>query len=321
MKMHALLWAGLLLFVSPASAQPQYPDRPVRIVVGNAPGGGTDIAARLIAQKLSQNWGQSVIVENKPGASGTIGADLVAKAAPDGYTLLLSPQTSTAIAAATTRSLPYDVIKDFTPISVVGSVPTVLVAGPALPAGDFPAFVRYAKQHGQTLSFGSGGQASTQHLAGEMLNLALGTRMQHVPYKGENPGIVDVIGGQLPLMFVTLSTALPHLRTGKVRALGLASLSRSSAAPDIPTIAESGLPGFEMAPWYGLFAPAGLPPAVTARIHADLVKVLAQPDVKDQFARNGFELVGNTPAEAAAYLQSELAKYRQLVKDASIESQ
>ena len=312
-----LLGGGLYALRAQAQTAP-WPGKPVRIVVNNAPGGGTDIAARILATKLTQMWGQSVYVDNKAGASGAIGADLVAKAAPDGYTLLLSPQTATAIASVLNPGLSYDVLKDFTSISVVCSVPTLLVATPGLPVRTFQEFSAYAKARPTELSFGSGGEGSTQHLAGEMLNVALGVKMQHIPYKGENPAIVDLVGGQLPVMFATLSTALPHIASGKVRGIALASLKRSTAAPDLPTIAESGLPGFEMAPWYGLFGPAGLPREQSARISADVARVLAQADVREQFAKLGFDLVGNTPDEAATYMRSEIAKYQGLVKAAHI---
>jgi len=306
---------GLLLLGINVHAQaPSWPVKPVRIVVNNAPGGGTDIAARILATKLTQMWGQSVYVDNKAGASGAIGAELVVKSASDGYSLLLSPQTATAIASVLNPNLPYDVLKDLTSLSVVCSVPTLLLVNPSMPMRTFPEFNAYVKVHPTELSFGSGGEGSTQHLAGEMLNIALGVKMQHIPYKGENPGIIDLIGGQLPLMFATLSTALPHMNSGKVRGIAIASLKRSPATPDLPTIAESGLPGFEMAPWYGLFAPANLPRNIALRISADVAKVLAQPDVREQFAKQGFELVGNTPDEATAYMRSEIAKYQKLLK-------
>lgn len=314
-RRHMLAALGALC--APAFAQ-SFPSQPVRIVVGNAPGGGTDVAARILAQKLAQIWGQSVIVENKPGASGVIGADLVAKARPDGTTLLLSPQTSTAIAANVNSKLPYNVLRDFTSISVVASAPTLLVVGNSLPVRSFQEFTAYAKSSAQPLSYGSGGLGSTQHLAGEMLNLALGTKMTHIPYKGENPAIADLINGVLPAMFMTVSTAMPHIKAGNIRALAIASPARSAAVPEVPTIAESGIPGFEMAPWYGLLGPANLPPDVVRRIHADTVKVLAMPDVRDQFARLGFDLVGNTPEQATAYMRTEIDKYERLVKAANL---
>ncbi len=313
-----LILATACALALPAIAQQAYPNRPVRLVVGNAPGGGTDVAARIVAQKLSTMWGQNVLVDNKPGASGVIGADFVAKAPADGYTLLLSPQTSTAIAANVNRQLPYNVMKDFTSITVVASVPTLIVVGSGMQAKTFAEFAAHAKANPSALSYGSGGNGSTQHLAGEMLNLSLGTKMQHVPYKGENLALTDLVGGQLPFMFMTMSTAMPHIQSGKLRALAIASLSRATTAPQIPTIADSGIPGFEMAPWYGLFGPAGLPRDVTAKIYADVIKVLAMADVKEQFQRQGFELGGMSPDESVTYMRSEISKYERLVKAANI---
>jgi len=295
-----------------------FPERPVRLIVGNAPGGGTDVAARLIAQKLSGMWPQPVIVESRPGASGMIGADQVAKASADGYTLLLSPQTSTAIAANMNRQLPYDVINDFTHLSVIASVPTVLVVGAASPFKSFEEFAAHAKAKPDALNFGSGGVGSTQHLAGEMLNLALGTKMQHVPYQGENPAVSDLLNGQLGAMFMTLSTAAPHIDSGRMRALAIASLERAKSAPDIPTIDESGIPGFEMSPWYGLFGPKGVPPEVAQKIYGSVQEVLWQPDVQEHFSRLGFVLLGTSPDEASAYMRDEIAKYARLVTAANI---
>jgi len=306
-----------LLFSSFAHAQ-TYPSRSVRIIVGFTPGGVTDVTARIVAQKLTEMWGQNVVVENRPGASGIIGAEATAKAAPDGYTLLISPQTSTSVATTLYPKLPYDVLKDFAIITVVGSSPQLLVLHPSLPPKTFREFMSFAKANYKTLSFGSGGLGSTPHLGGELLNLSLDTRMVHVPYKGENTALADVLGGQLPFMLSSLPASLPQAKAGKLRALAITSLQRSPNAPEYATIAESGIPGFETATWVGLYAPSGLSKEMVARLNGDIVKLLNQPDVKQRLAQQGIDGVGNSPEAALAYVKSETVKWAKVIKAANV---
>ena len=309
---------SLIVFGCAQAWAQNYPNKSVRLVVGFAPGGATDVTARIVALKLSEVWGQTVIVDNRPGASGIIGADAVAKAAPDGYMLLVAPQTSTSVAATLFPKLPYDVVRDLAIITVLGSSPQMLVIHPSLPPKTFQEFVPFAKANYKNLSFGSGGLGSTPHLAGELMNLSLNVKMVHIPYKGENPALADVLAGQLPLMFSNLPVAVPQAKAGKLRGLAVTSPQRSPIAPEYPTIAESGIPGFDTATWTALYAPAALPRELVARIHADVVKLLNLPDVSDRLAQQGIDRVGNSPAEAAAYLKSETIRWAKVIKAANM---
>jgi len=312
-----LLFA-LLLSAAAAAYGQAYPAKTVRVVVGFAPGGGSDIVARVVAQKLTETWGQTVVVENRTGASGIIGAEFVSKAAPDGYTLLVSSQTSTAVAASLYSKLPYDVLKDFAIVTVLGSAPTIVMVHPSLPTKTFQEFVSFVKANHKTLSYGSAGIGSTAHLAGELMNQSLNTGILHVPYKGESSSIADVISGQLPLTYATLPAALPQVKAGKVRGLAITSLQRSPLAPEFPTVAESGVPGYEVAAWNAIYAPAAMSKDLIARINQDVVKVLALPDVRERLAQLGIDRVGNSPDEAAAYLRSETARWGKVIKAAGV---
>jgi tripartite-type tricarboxylate transporter receptor subunit TctC len=308
----------LALLASSCVHAQTFPAKSVRIVVGFTPGGVTDVAARIIAQKLTEAWGQTVVVENRAGASGIIGAETVAKAAPDGYTLLIAPQTSTSVATTLYPKLPYDVVRDIPAITVLGSSPQLLVVHPSLPPRTFKEFVAFAKANYKTLSFGSGGLGSTPHLEGELLNLSLNIKMVHIPYKGENTAAADVLGGQLPLMFSSLPVSLPLSKSGKLRALAITSLQRSPLAPEYPTIAESGIPDFEGATWVALHAPGGISKELLARINADVIKVLNLPDTRERLAQQGIDRVGNSPDEAAAYVKSEIVKWARVIKAANV---
>ena len=312
-----LVTLGLMGF---ATAQ-SYPSKPVRFMVGFAPGGAADITARILGQKAGDLWRQTVLVDNRPGASGIIAAEAVAKAPADGYTLLVSPQTSTATAASLYAKLPYDVLKDFAIITVITSSPLILVIHPSLAPKTFQECVPFAKANHKNLSFGSGGLGSGPHLAGELLNLALDIKMMHIPYKGENLAAIDTIGGQMPLMLPTLPVGLPHVKTGKLRGLAVTSLRRSPSAADYPTIAESGLRDFESAPWIALYAPAAVPKDVIARLNTDAVKVLQMPDVQERLVQQGIDRVGNSSEQAAAYLRSEIVKWGQVIRRANLRAQ
>ena len=307
--------AALVLSLAAASlAHAQsYPTKNVRIIVGLAPGGTTDVFTRTLAQRLTEAWGQTVIVENRPGASGMIGAEAVAKSAPDGYTLLVSPQTSLAVAPALYGKAPYDTAKDFAPVSLLGSTPLVMIVHPSFPAKSFGDFVALAKK-GTPLTYGSGGVGSSPHMTGELISAALGVKMNHVPYKGENPAIADTIGGQIPIMFGNLPVALPHVRSGKVLALATTTAKRSPLAPEIPTMNEGGIKDFEMATWYGMLAPAGTPPELVAKIQRDAARVLSDTETRERLTKMGVDLILNTPEEFRTYLNSEIARYTQIIK-------
>ena len=306
---------------SSTPAPQAYPVKNVRILVGLAPGGTTDVFTRILAQRLTEVWGQNVVVENRPGASGMIGADAVAKSPPDGYTLLVSPQTSLAVAPALYGKAPYDTAKDFAPVSLLGSTPLLMIVHPSFPAKTFSDFVALAKRPGHQLTFGSGGVGSSPHMAGELLSARLGIKMTHVPYKGENPAIADTIGGQIPIMFGNLPVAVPHVQTGKVRALANTTAKRSPLAPEVPTIAEAGFKEFAIATWYGMLAPAGTSADLVARIQRDAARVLMQSETRDRLTKMGVDLILSSPEEFRTYLQSEIARYTKIVKTAGLKAE
>ena len=307
--------------VAGTAAAQSFPSKQVRIIVGLAPGGTTDLVSRILAQKLTEAWGQNVIVDNRPGASGMIGGDLVAKAAPDGYTLLITPQTSIAVAPALYGKAPYDAAKDFATITLVGSTPLLMVVHPSFPPKTFAEFAVLAKKSGNKLTFGSGGIGSSPHMAGELLSAQLSIRMNHVPYKGENPAIADTIGGQIPIMFANLPVAVPHVKTGKLRGLANTAATRSPLAPEIPTVAESGFKDYAIATWYGFLGPAGLPPELIARLQRDVSRIVNQPDNRERLVNMGVDIIANSPDEFAAYLRAEIARYTKIIKDAGIKAE
>jgi tripartite-type tricarboxylate transporter receptor subunit TctC len=318
MKIPAIAALVLSLAASLSHAQ-TYPTKNVRIIVGLAPGGTTDVFTRTLAQRLTEAWGQTVIVENRPGASGMIGGEAVAKAAPDGYTLLVSPQTSLAVAPALYGKAPYDTAKDFAPVSLLGSTPLVMIVHPSFAAKTFKDFIELARK--QPLTYGSGGVGSSPHMTGELISAALGVKMTHVPYKGENPAIADTIGGQIPIMFGNLPVALPHVRSGRVVALATTTAKRSPLAPEIPTMSEGGIKDFEMATWYGMLAPAGTPPELVAKIQRDAARVLSDPETRERLTKMGVDLILNTPEEFKAYLNAEIARYTKIIKAAGLKAE
>jgi tripartite-type tricarboxylate transporter receptor subunit TctC len=314
MKRLLSLIVGLFcLFPILASAQ-DYPRKPVRMVIPYPPGGPTDILGRVVAQKLSERLGQQVVIENKPGASGMIGADLVAKSAPDGYTLLANASIH-VINPSLYAKLRYDAIKDFAPVSLIAEVPLVLVVPPSLPVHSAQDLIKLAKSGTGKLNFASSGNAGAPHLAGEAFRIAAGVDMQHVPYKGSGPAIADLIGGQVQLMFDSLPSSISHIRSGKLRAVAVTTAKRSSALPVLPTVAESGLPGFDISTWYGVWAPAGTPKEIVARLSGEVAAIVKLPDVRERLTGLGAEPVGNSADEFAAYCRAELAKWAKIVKD------
>jgi tripartite-type tricarboxylate transporter receptor subunit TctC len=308
---------ALALQAGPVAAQ-GFPAKPVRMIIGFAAGGTTDLVGRLVAQRLGDSWGQTVVVENRTGASGMIAAEAVAKAPADGYTLLVTPQTSLAVAPALYGKAPYDATRDFTPITLMGSTPTIMVVNPAFPAKTFAEFVELAKKSGVPLAYGSGGIGSSPHMAGELLSAQLGIRMTHIPYKGESPALTDTMGGQVPIMFGNISVAVPHIKSGKLRALASTGAARSPLLPDVPTVAESGLKDFSIATWFGLLGPAGMPADLVARIQRDVARVLASPDIRNRLVDLGVDIVANSPEEFSAYLRTEIVRYAKVIKDAGI---
>ncbi|MBN8508237.1 MAG: tripartite tricarboxylate transporter substrate binding protein [Burkholderiales bacterium] len=298
-------------------AQDAWPSKPIRIVVPFAAGGTSDILARTIGEKLQAELKQTVIVENKAGAGGVIGADFVAKAAPDGYTLLLGTIASHAINPALNPKMPYDAVKDFAPIDLLGSIANVLIVGAAQPYKNVQELVVAVKAK-PGLPFASPGQGSSQHMSGEAFELQAGIDLTHVPYKGSGPAVQDVIAGQIPMSFETATVALPHIQAGKLRALAVTPARRSKVLPEVPTMQEAGIAGFDVASWQALYAPAGTPPAIVNRLNAEVEKILALPEVKAKLEGLGLEHTPNTPAQFAAFGQAELAKWAKIVKDGNI---
>jgi tripartite-type tricarboxylate transporter receptor subunit TctC len=313
-----MLFFGIAAFAfgAPASAQaPAYPTKPVRIVVPFPAGGATDILARAVAQKLTETWGQAFVVDNRPGAGGNIGSELVAKAAPDGYTLEMGTVGTHAINASLYAKMPYDHVKDFAPIILVAGVPNVLVVNPAVPVNSVQELIAYAKANPGKLNFASSGSGTSIHLSGELFKVMAGVQMTHIPYKGSAPALADLLGGQVQLMFDNLPPSLPQIKGGKLRALGVTSAARAPALPDTPTIAESGLPGFEASSWFGLLAPAGTPPAIIAKLNTEIAKWLASPEAREKLVAIGANIAGGTPEDFARHIQAETVKWAKVVKE------
>jgi tripartite-type tricarboxylate transporter receptor subunit TctC len=296
-----------------ALAQP-YPSKPIRFVVPYPAGGPLDTVARLLGQKVSEGTKQPVIVDNKPGAGGNIGADAVAKSPPDGYTLLMGAVATHAINPTLYTSIPYDAQKDFIAVTQVASTPNVLVVNPSVPASNVREFIAYARANPGKLNFGSGSTGSAGHLAGELFKTLAGVEMTHVPYKGAAPAMNDLIGGQIQLMFDNLASSLGQVRAGRIRALAVTTAKRTSLAPELPTIAESGLPGFDISTWFGIFVPAGTPREAVERLHAEFTRALAAPDVREKMLALGAEPVGSRPEEFTAYIRAEADKYARVIK-------
>ena len=298
---------------SAAEAQP-YPTKTVRLVVPFPPGGSLDFAGRLIAQRLTEAWGQPVVVENKPGAGGNIGADLVAKAPPDGYTILLGALSTHAVNPSLYAKMPYDAVKDFAPITLIAVTPNVLVVNASSPVQNVKEFIAYTKANPGKLSFGSGSNGSAGHLAGELYKVETGTDSVHIPYKGGAPATQALLAGDTQFMFDNLANAMAQVKGGKLRALAVTTAKRSSLAPELPTMAEAGLPGFDISTWYGLFAPAGTPAPIVAKWNAEVTKILNTPNIRARFVEDGAEPAPNTPEQFAQFIAAELTKYARIVK-------
>jgi tripartite-type tricarboxylate transporter receptor subunit TctC len=312
------LWALPWMLCAALAVAQSYPTKPIRLVVPFPPGGSADIIGRTLAQRLSEQMGQPVVVENRAGASAIIGSEYVAKAPPDGYTLLLCNVGSMTIHPFLYPKLPYDPIKDFAPVTLVGAVTSVVVVTASMPVNTIAELVAWAKANPGKLNFTSSGAGSSTHLTGELLKLRAGIQMEHISYKGSAPALVDLIAGNVQLMFENLPSVMPHIKAGRVRALATTAAKRASALPEVPTMIESGYPGFDMVSWQAVVAPAGTPPEIVARLNAEIVKALQTAQVREGYAKLGVDVLGDTPEQFAAYLRQEQAKWSAIVKDAGI---
>jgi tripartite-type tricarboxylate transporter receptor subunit TctC len=301
-----------LAALAPAHAAEAYPSKPVKILFGFPAASATDVIARAIGQKLSEKWGQPVVIDNRPGAGGNIGSELAAKAPNDGYTIFFGT-VANAISTSYYTKLNYDYLKDFTPITLVATTPLVLVASKDLPARSVKELVEYARAH-PGVTFGSGGVGTSNHLAGEMFKKDTGTELLHVPYKGTPAAYTDLMSGRVQLMFDNIVAVMPHIKSGALKAIAVTSATRAPSLPDVPTVAEAGLPGFEAVSWIGALVPVGTPKEIADKIYVDLIAVLRMPDVIERLAQSGAIVVGNTPEQFAAWNRSEIAKWAEAVK-------
>jgi tripartite-type tricarboxylate transporter receptor subunit TctC len=314
-------WLALLLssFCICASAQDSYPSRPVRFILPFPPGGGTDILGRVIAERLAANLGQPVVTENRGGAGGNVGAEAAARSSPDGYTIVLVAP-SLAISPTLYSKLNYDPVKDFAPVSLVATVPNVMITHPSVQAQTLQEFIALARARPGAMNFGSGGSGTSNHLAGELLNIVAGTKLVHIPYKGVNLAMQGVLGEQVHLVFIGVPPALPHIKAGRLRALALVAPQRSPALPEVPTVAEAGLKDFDVTTWYGVLVPAGTPRPIVMRLNAELVKIMHAPEVKEKLAGMATDPLTSTPEEFAAHLKQEIEKWGDVVRKANLKA-
>lgn len=302
------------LLAVPAFSGAAYPERPIRIIVPFTPGGSTDILARMIGQRLTQAWGQQVIVDNRPGANGVVAAELTARSNPDGHTVMFVA-IGHAINPLLQKKLPYNTVKDFTPVSLVAILPLVLTVHPTVKANSVQELIALAKSSAKPLNYASGGIGSSQHLATALLSYMAGINLNHVPYKGGNQGLLDLVAGNVDMMITSILTVIPHAKANRLRALGVTTSKRLAAWPELPTIAEAGVRGYESIAWYGMVAPAGLKPDVLAKLSAETVKATQSADMKDALVKQGAEPVGNTPREFSEFIKSEMDKYAKVIKE------
>ena len=308
------------LLACTAAAAQSYPARPVRLLVPSTPGGSVDTLARTVATQLTEKWGQQMVVDNRAGAGGIIAAELTAKAPPDGYTLIMCTISSCATNVSLQKNLPYDPVKDFEPITLVATQNLMLLIHPSIPAASVKELVALAKANPGKYSFASAGNGVGGHLSGELFKLLAGIDLLHVPYKGVAPALVDVISGQVSMTFPSILSALPHVKSGRLRALAVTGAKRSSAVPELPTMMEAGVKGYESATWYGVLAPAKTSKEIVNKLNADIVGVLKQPEVRDRLSKEGADPVGSSPQEFSSYMKSEIAKWAKVVKAAKIQN-
>jgi tripartite-type tricarboxylate transporter receptor subunit TctC len=310
-----LFVAAMALGLAADGAQAQtYPSKPIRMVVPFTPGGTTDILARTVGQKMGEAWGQPVVVDNRPGAGGNIGSELVAKSAPDGYTLLMGTISTHAINASLYKRLPFDPTRDFAPVSRVGTLPNILIVHPSVPVKSVKELIELAKSKPGDLNFASSGVGTSLHLSGELFNSMAGVKLVHVPYKGSSPALADLLGGQVKIMFDNLPTALPHVKAGKLRPLAVTGTKRAAVLPEVPTVIESGLPGFEVTSWFAVFAPAKTAKDIITKLNGEIVKILNSADVKEKLTQLGVDAAPTTPEELAAFAKAETEKWGKVVK-------
>jgi tripartite-type tricarboxylate transporter receptor subunit TctC len=291
-----------------------YPSKPIRLVVPFPPGGTTDILARTVGQKMTEVWGQPVVIDNRPGAGGNIGSDQVAKAAPDGYTLLMGTISTHAINPSLYKKLPFDPVRDFAPVSRIGTLPNILIVHPSVPVTSVKELIELAKSKPGELNFASSGVGTSLHLSGELFNSMAGVKLVHVPYKGSSPALADLLGGQVKIMFDNLPSALPHVKAGKLKPLAVTSAKRATVLPEVPTVMESGLPGFEVTSWFAVFVPAKPPTEIVAKLNGEIVKILNSGDVKEKLAQIGVDPAPTTPEALAAFAKAETEKWGKVVK-------
>jgi tripartite-type tricarboxylate transporter receptor subunit TctC len=325
--MKSVVLAVALTLVPIGAAYPQaqskdagqsYPQRPIRAIVPIAPGGGTDTTGRLVMTKLSEKLGQQIVVDNRAGGGGTIGASIAAKAQPDGYTFLFGSISTHGVNPALFKKLPYDHIKDFAPVALIGKVPNVLVVHPSLPVKSVSDLINYAKANPGKINYGSAGLGSPPHLSMELLKSMAAINIVHVPYKGAGPALADLLGGQVQVMCTSLAGQLPHIKAGRVRALAVTTAKRNAQVPDVPTMIEAGVPGYEVTIWYAVFFPAGVPKPIITRLNSALVMLLNTPEMKERMAQIGVDPAPSTPAELAAFVKAETAKWTKVVHDAGV---
>jgi len=309
--------AAQLIFIAPLTHAQTYPAKAVRMIVAYPPGGGTDIVGRLMAQKMTETMGQTFIVENRGGATGNIGTEAAAHAAPDGYTILMGNVAPNAINVSLFAKMPYDPVTDFEPVSLVAVTPNILVVHPALPVKTTKDLIALAKARPGTLNYPSAGIGSSSHLAGELLAILAHVDIVHVPYKGGGPALIDLLSGQMQIMFATMPAAMPHVKSGKVRPVAVTTIQRSQAMPELPTIGET-VKDYEASTWYGLLVPARTPKNIVSTLHGQIVKILSAREMKDKLIAQGFEPVGGTPEEFGAYIKSEIAKWGKVIRTAGI---
>ncbi len=315
--MFRLLFAAIVLAVAAPSFAQTYPSKPIKIVVPYPPGGFNDTLGRILAAKFTEAWGQPVVVDNKPGANTLIGGEFVAKSAPDGYTLYVVAFPFSVVPSLF-KTMPYDTVKDFQPIILAGQTPNLLVVNPSVAVNSVADLIRMAKASPGKLSYASTGNGSSNHISMELFKSMAGVDIVHIPYKGSAPAVTDLLGGQVHVMFDNTPNVLPHVKSGRLRALGQSGTARGALTPDVPTVAEAGVPGYEVTVWFGLVAPAGTPREVVDKLNAEVKKILAMPDVREKFAAQGVEPVGSTPEQFGAHIREQMAKWGKVVKDAGV---
>ena len=313
--------AAMAQTTAPGAAARAYPSKAIRFIIPFSPGGSGDAIMRIVGQKLTEAWGQSSIMDNRAGASGAIGLQMAAKSPADGYTLVHGTASTHTINPILQRDLPYDPVRDFAPVAILMATPNIIVAHPGVPASNMKELIQLARGKPGQISYASNGAGTASHMAGEFLNLEAGIKLVHVPYKGGGQGIIDVLGGHVQLLIGAVATSLPHVTSGKLKALAVTSLQRSAAAPNVPTVAESGLPGFEVVQWFGIFAPAKTPKEIVSKLNAEINRALNQTNVKNEFMRQGFDVENRTPDQFAGYMKDESVKWAKLIKAAGIRAE